>query len=110
MVRSFFNVKFFNKSFPRARGDGPDDDDAEALSAEFSPRAWGWSGNPGYRRAGQEVIPAPVGMVRVVDVEYDESARFPRARGDGPKPRFINDENISLSPRPWGWSGNKNEL
>ncbi len=70
------------RCFPHARGDGPHWLDRVLVVLEFSPRAWGWSGQGDCRRSPLRVFPTRVGMVRQRTRTWSEVGRFPHARGD----------------------------
>ena len=71
---------------------------------EFSPRPWGWSAIVAYCQSLRPVFPTPVGMVRGATRDQAHHARFPHARGDGPRGPYPSARIWLFSPRPWGWS------
>ena len=84
MVRLFVVLCFFADSFPRGRGDGPENANKALELATFSPRAWGWSGE--ISRSGRKpfVFPARVGMVQSELRLSGNLVCYPRGRGDDP--------------------------
>ncbi len=89
---------------PHARGDGPLRKTVLALTARFSPRAWGWSGHPVPVVTYRWVLPTRVGMVRCRQQISRIRRRSPHARGDGPVDVEGARVNLKFSPRAWGWS------
>ena len=71
--------------FPRARGDGPEIDQAAGTLLQVSPRTRGWT--PFATPAGPtlEGFPAHAGMDPDKRKRWARKCGFPRARGDGPK-------------------------
>ena len=104
MVRYFVTERPEDRSFPRARGDGPSLSNLRILRIRFSPRPWGWSDSFSLVRTQCEVFPAPVGMVRYEFRGTIIANSFPRARGDGPRLPILIRAKAAFSPRPWGWS------
>ena len=89
---------------PRARGDGPVDDDAGDGCTEASPRSRGWT-----RLGGEEVVecqgfPALAGMDPSQPSAVNVSSGLPRARGDGPCPLRRSRQPGAASPRSRGWT------
>jgi len=72
----------------------------------LSPRPWGWSVRPRLRAWPVHLVPTPVGMVRPHPRRSSGTRACPHARGDGPSPGNVSSTSSTLSPRPWGWSGN----
>ena len=89
---------------PRARGDGPGRRRREALPRRASPRSRGWTRRA--RRAGGslEGFPALAGMDLRAGSGSRDSARLPRARGDGPQRYGIIVRDARASPRSRGWT------
>ena len=86
------------------RGDGPAVVGATATVAEFSPRAWGWSGSPLSGRSKRVVLPTCVGMVRTRRSSPTVTRCSPHVRGDGPVLAQEFNCDWMFSPRAWGWS------
>ena len=74
-------------SFPRERGDGPPDFLQSPPLGEFPPRARGWTRAVICGGRGRSVSPASAGMDLVRTTARALPHRFPRERGDGPRPR-----------------------
>ena len=68
MVRPRVEQPGLLSRFPHARGDGPWDAYWSDGWKGFSPRPWGWSGAHHADLHGPQVLPTPVGMVRIVHV------------------------------------------
>ena len=85
MVRPERRPRRHSRRFPRARGDGPGNENLRILQRVFSPRAWGWSEQRRALNAERLVFPARVGMVLFNMFINIFKVSFPRARGDGPK-------------------------
>jgi hypothetical protein len=89
---------------PHARGDGPSSGSLTKQPRTFSPRPWGWSVFLELGLRGGDVLPTPVGMVRLIRVEELPMPCSPHARGDGPDRCRQHAIVVGFSPRPWGWS------
>ena len=89
---------------PHPRGDGPRTAWLSTDSVQFSPPAWGWSGEPGQTRIGTGVLPTRVGMVRSSTGHGVTSTGSPHPRGDGPHPFVSRLSFLEFSPPAWGWS------
>ena len=107
MVRIRERVGPWQYSSPHARGDGPYLNCMGIEPTEFSPRAWGWSGQFACRVSRQAVLPTRVGMVRQAAVVSAVGSSSPHARGDGPSIRDIDGILDGFSPRAWGWSAKR---
>ena len=90
--------------FPRTRGDGPHIRAALFAPERVPPHPRGWS----QRRARSGCLsvgsPAPAGMVRRSLPGAAASGRFPRTRGDGPRPGTPLPFKAEVPPHPRGWS------
>jgi len=86
------------------RGDGPNLASIHDLLTQFSPRAWGWSGDSLKVCLRHPVLPTCVGMVRNPSRSSVVAKCSPHVRGDGPVPRLIGWRGCEFSPRAWGWS------
>jgi len=64
MVRLLTGLRYGSASSPHSRGDGPVFLHDVAAMMEFSPLAWGWSGQQQSRTVRLRVLPTRVGMVR----------------------------------------------
>ncbi len=91
--------------FPHACGDGPRSSCQDARQTLFSPRVWGWSGEPDTGANRAAVFPTRVGMVRDPCCHSQVTASFPHACGDGPMVSMVSSTTSTFSPRVWGWSG-----
>jgi len=104
MVRDIdFTLHDFQCS-PHVRGDGPCCGGISGCTAEFSPRAWGWSAPRQPLRRGDAVLPTCVGMVRRSWLESRRATSSPHVRGDGPDWEAWKASPEAFSPRAWGWS------
>ena len=65
MVRSLREMPLSKKSSPHARGDGPIFGMIVQRAVQFSPRPWGWSALVLPFELVAQVLPTPVGMVRI---------------------------------------------
>ncbi len=92
------------RTFPHARGDGPTCIPSCSISANFSPRAWGWSNGWRSRSLPRRLFPTRVGMVPRTHRLREAWPPFPHARGDGPTFSFVQRSVVTFSPRAWGWS------
>ena len=52
--------------------------------------------------AGEEIVPTPVGVNRVLDAPSVPRLNCPHARGGEPFEQRIFRPHAALSPRPWG--------
>ena len=92
------------RRFPRRRGDGPGGETVNTATRSFPPQARGWTS---VRREGKgrlPVSPAGAGM----DLPRPETARgmcrFPRRRGDGPRPCRSARSASGFPPQARGWT------
>ncbi len=92
------------RSFPHARGDGPEVNKGGGVHWTFSPRTWGWSAVIVMNQYGMAVFPTHVGMVPLELFLTGDQRCFPHARGDGPPEPVVEVMGASFSPRTWGWS------
>ena len=90
--------------FPRVRGDVPHKSYPTVMHSWFSPRARGCS--IWIKRNGQKlpVFPACAGMFRTLLGVYPAPNRFPRVRGDVPRPWGPHRSRARFSPRARGCS------
>ena len=91
-------------SFPRVRGDVPDDGVAGGGFPTFSPRARGCSGNSLRKSIILVVFPACAGMFLVSPTPLAQFECFPRVRGDVPMGSPTPKRGIRFSPRARGCS------
>ena len=104
MVRPSKRIGPLQPSSPHPRGDGPIPRDQAGPPSQFSPPAWGWSGECIVCCALLCVLPTRVGMVRFPD-DHDARCRgSPHPRGDGPRRRVQMRLLPKFSPPAWGWS------
>src|SRR5271166_2062832 len=92
------------ESSPHTRGDGPIWSPLYEHSSQFSPHAWGWSGDMDDWLAGLIVLPTRVGMVRWFGLLVAPVNGSPHTRGDGPGRDGKPDGSTLFSPHAWGWS------
>jgi len=105
MVRIGASSMASSMGSPHPRGDGPIYDKVSAITAMFSPPAWGWSELSEPIQAAGVVLPTRVGMVRKERTAREVYRRSPHPRGDGPPSRSKPDQPGRFSPPAWGWSG-----
>ena len=107
MVRLLLGFHRSDRRFPRPRGDGPQEKDAEHILHGVSPPARGWS-LPA-RRSGdvQAGFPARAGMVPGPTAPSGSGRRFPRPRGDGPIDAAMARGATMVSPPARGWSARR---
>jgi len=84
MVRQQLTGVTLDGRSPHVRGDGPPRRIFVCPSAEFSPRAWGWSVPLRFDGDRASVLPTCVGMVRRAVRKRRNMQRSPHVRGDGP--------------------------
>ena len=89
---------------PRARGDGPEDEQGELQTLTASPRPRGWTAVTRAKLAPEVGFPAPAGMDPPVRCPGRRRRRLPRARGDGPGRTDARGCLLQASPRPRGWT------
>ena len=104
MVPSRSTTTASSPGFPRARGDGPTASPFFGLFARVPPRTRGWSQFKADTSLLEEGSPAHAGMVPHFQAKRGAAARFPRARGDGPRQHLTPDELSEVPPRTRGWS------
>ncbi len=98
------------RRFPRPRGDGPPNRSGCARCDRVSPPARGWSAISVFRLARAGGFPARAGMVRLGKYLMKPMPRFPRPRGDGPRPHRSHGGCATVSPPARGWSLLRNVL
>ena len=90
--------------FPRPRGDGPATGVSFGISDAVSPPTRGWTHRrPGARRNSLG-FPAHAGMDRRSLTARRPPPRFPRPRGDGPRPPHVGSSIKAVSPPTRGWT------
>ena len=90
--------------FPRVRGDVPIEICSMFAITPFSPRARGCSSLPCFWVKDHCVFPACAGMFRCGKSSMGLAVRFPRVRGDVPRPREGQEALFEFSPRARGCS------
>jgi len=104
MFRSTPWPKPASTGFPHARGDVPLRGEPLQWRGQFSPRAWGCSGNVLTFGSYWDVFPTRVGMFRTPAGTCQQTPCFPHARGDVPAESCCETSCFSFSPRAWGCS------
>ena len=104
MFRDLEDVLFENSSFPRIRGDVPQNLSLRSDDFWFSPHTRGCSVFPYPMRLTYGVFPAYAGMFRFSMAMPPPTARFPRIRGDVPCTRPKRPEHDWFSPHTRGCS------
>ena len=104
MVRYRQPFRECRQSSPHPRGDGPICSLYDTAAGEFSPPAWGWSGEVAEAALRYFVLPTRVGMVRSSGGARGCRSCSPHPRGDGPEPVLDLCRKIEFSPPAWGWS------
>ncbi len=104
MVPPRGHASVYTTSFPRASGDGPEAEQAQADMQQFPPRERGWSLGSSIRAVLREVSPARAGMVPTALQSIPAPDRFPRASGDGPSITGDKIQAGTFPPRERGWS------
>ncbi len=91
-------------SAPRTRGDGPNARHPVDAWASCSPHPRGWSPARPRTRPKATLLPAPAGMVPACPGSWFPLSAAPRTRGDGPSRSDAQDQALTCSPHPRGWS------
>ena len=91
-------------SFPRRRGDGPPKPAPSPAKKRFPPQARGWTSPGGGTTTTATVSPAGAGMDPSCGRRQVLSIRFPRRRGDGPRPAVYQDGTRWFPPQARGWT------
>ena len=104
MFRKPRKWSFTSTSFPRIRGDVPEDPYAESGYWGFSPHTRGCSDVCGYGEVRIEVFPAYAGMFLIATHAHAIIPRFPRIRGDVPDDQEIDLNRAMFSPHTRGCS------
>ena len=105
MARAGLEPVSHRRSFPRPRGDGPDENGGATLAEEFSPPTRGWPDvRPPDIQSGR-VFPAHAGMARHHETLEGNAVRFPRPRGDAPATGGAKAATKRFSPPTRGWPG-----
>ena len=104
MFRSFFVVCATFWSFPRIRGDVPEDPYTSSGYWGFSPHTRGCSPVPSWSYGTKKVFPAYAGMFLKPLCDHKHSRCFPRIRGDVPDPEMQDLLRLLFSPHTRGCS------
>ena len=90
--------------FPRTRGDGPEGGRARSRPSPVSPHTRGWTRIEARVHADRGGFPAHAGMDPSSRRSPSFSRRFPRTRGDGPRPVLFHQSIMAVSPHTRGWT------
>ena len=104
MVPPGAGTRPFARRAPRARGDGPEQENTPTATCRCSPRTRGWSHGVDHAHLSRSVLPAHAGMVPTIATGVTATSCAPRARGDGPQPACPRGTLARCSPRTRGWS------
>ena len=90
--------------FPRTRGDGPWLCSRRSPHSPVPPHTRGWSPAPRLGLPDLPGSPAHAGMVPRQETASGPDRRFPRTRGDGPRPPDRKARRKKVPPHTRGWS------
>ena len=93
--------------FPRTRGDGPWPANPDPTCYRVSPHSRGWTLSDTINVSTGTGFPALAGMDLARAPAIAIQARFPRTRGDGPRPRKAIPTRPKVSPHSRGWTFNR---
>ena len=104
MFLSRTDVPRLSSRFPHTRGDVPWSCKKKGGKSEFSPHAWGCSGQQSDQNLTCWVFPTRVGMFRACARAWPPRRSFPHTRGDVPWRVTVSGKPFSFSPHAWGCS------
>ena len=92
--------------FPRPRGDGPVSLSDRSSASVVSPPTRGWTASRALCATPLPGFPAHAGMDPARPRQRNRPPRFPRPRGDGPRPTTQRLQSLEVSPPTRGWTRN----